>query len=206
MDNSTRHLQCGNSCYSDYCYCPRKQKERVDARSFRVLVNALAASGDENVPERIDSILEGMWELDKAGYDDTAPDVYMYTTAMNAHAQHESGVPRAIALLDDLERRYLASGGQESLQRDVAMYNALIHAIASQANATNAAEEAGSVVKVMEREAATTNPKVLPDTITYNTLIDACLASDSTKSRERAEQTLLWMVDEFKSGNARVKA
>ena len=176
--------------------------EHVDARSFRMLVNALSAADNVEAPKCIDSILEGMWQLHEAGYDDTAPDVFLYTTAMNAWAQHGE-VDRVRSLLCDLESRHQALQW-DSLQKDVATYNALIDAISKQADASNAAEEAGHIVKLMDREAES-NPKVKPDTITYNTLMDACLASDSEIGREHAEQTLLWMVEEFKGGSTRIK-
>ena len=173
------------------------KNERVDARSFRMLVKALSAGVDEKHCEYIDSILNGMWRLHELGYDDTAPDVFLYTTAMNAWASHGK-VDRVRSLLKDLETHHQQLQWK-SLQADTAVYNALIHVIKNQENAVNAAEEAGSVVKLMERSG------VEPDTVTYNTLIDACLASNSERGRERADQTLLWMVEAFKKGNARVK-
>ena len=173
------------------------KKERVDARSFKMLVNALSTQNDRDASEKIDSVIKGMWKLHEAGYDDTAPDVFLVTTAMNSWAKH-GAVDRVKKLLHDLETRYQTLKWK-SLKADVAVYNALIHAIRNQEDITNAADEAGSVVKLMERNG------VMPDTITCNTLMDTCLASSTEQGRERAEQTLLRMVEGFKRGNARVK-
>ena len=173
------------------------KKERVDARSFKMLVNALSTQDDKDASEKIESIIKGMWKLHEAGYHDTAPDVFLVTTAINSWAKH-GDVARVKRLLHDLETRYQTLKWK-SLKVDVAVYNALIHAIRNQDDIANAADEAGSVVKLMERNG------VMPDTITCNTLMDACLVSNTEQGRERAEQTLLRMVDGFKRGNARVK-
>jgi pentatricopeptide repeat protein len=180
--------------------------ERVDVKSVRMLVNALSAVSDTTTameaPKRIDSILQGMWQLHEAGYVDMAPDVFLYTTAMNAWAQHGE-MDRVRFLLNDLESRHRALQW-ESLERDVAVYNALLHAISKQPFQSKAGYDAGRIVKWMERQGEI-HPKVKPDTITYNTLMDACLASNDDIGREHAEQTLLWMVEEYKGGNTRIK-
>ena len=121
--------------------------ERVDARSFRMLVNALSVSDTADALKCIDSILKGMWQLHDAGYVDTAPDVFLYTTAMNAWAKYGE-MHRVRFLLNDLESRHQALQW-ESLQKDVAMYNALIRAISNQAFRSKAAYDAGQIVKLM---------------------------------------------------------
>lgn len=206
-------------CLAMYCYCKSgrakraydvweqlleyllasdsNEKERVDARSFKMLVNSLSTQNDADASEKIDSVITGMWKLHEAGYYDTAPNVFLVTTAMNSWAKH-GNVDRVKRLLHDLETRYQTLKWK-SLKADVAVYNALIHAIRNQEDIANAADEAGSVVKLMERNG------IMPDTITCNTLMDVCLASNTKKGRERAEQTLMRMVEGFKRGNARVK-
>jgi pentatricopeptide repeat protein len=55
------------------------------------------------------------------------------------------------------------------------------------------------------------NPKVAPDTITYNILLDGCVKcsmsddQDSAVGLKHAEQALSWMEIEFQTGNKRIK-
>ena len=161
------------------------EKERVDARNFKMLANALSTQDDKDASEKIDSIIKGMWKLHEAGYDDTAPDVFLVTTAINSWAKH-GDVDRVKRLLHDLETRYQTLKWK-SLKADVAVYNALIHAIRNQEDIANAADEAGSVVKLMERNG------VMPDTITCNTLMDTCLASHTNRDKsERNRHCCEW--------------
>jgi hypothetical protein len=185
------------------------KKERVDSRSFRMLARCLAQEkqvGSTDNAKRIQTIIHGMWDLHEAGYFDTAPDIFIYTTAMNAwvDSADDSSTDHCRALLEELECKH-ETLKWKSLEPDVAVYNALVNAIARERGpGIDVAEEAGSIVKRMEREAST-NPKMAPNTITYNTLIDACLSSRTREGIERAEQTLLWMSKELQKGNSRVR-
>jgi hypothetical protein len=185
------------------------KRERVDSRSFRMLARCLAqqkqADRTDNA-KHIESIIDGMWDLHDAGYFDTAPDIFIYTTAMNAWADSAdpSSTDRCRALLEELESKHEILKWK-SLKPDVAVYNALVNAVARERGpGIDVAGEAGSIVKKMEREASI-NSSMTPNTITYNTLIDACLSFRTREGVERAEQTLLWMSRELQKGNSRVR-
>jgi hypothetical protein len=201
---------------------------RIDTRSFRMLIQCLAQetskestewlSDDDRIlsgtklAEKACFIVETMWKLHSMGYRDVLPDVFLYTTIVTMYAN--TGHPaKARNLIQDLASRN--KGLQlDSLKPDVTLYNALVNALAKQpleTPDTSVAEEAGSLVKQMERMAQDSGMEaVAPDTVTYNTLIEACLriGSNDKSAREgieRADQTLTWMFDEYQKGNSRVK-
>ena len=201
---------------------------RIDTRSFRMLIQCLAQetskesteslSDDDRIAsgtklaEKASFIMETMWKLHAMGYREVLPDVFLYTTIVTMYAN--IGLPaKARNLIQDLASRN--EGLQlDSLKADVRLYNALVNAVAKQplqTPDTSVAEEAGSLVKQMERMAQDRGMEaVAPDTVTYNTLIEACLRiggedKSAREGIERADQTLTWMFDEYQKGNSRVK-
>jgi pentatricopeptide repeat protein len=138
--------------------------------------------------ENIDHTIDYLWELHENGYHDVKPDVFLYTTAVDAWAlaQSSQSALRAQMLVDDLKARHEETG-EPDLKPDIAIYNALIKAIARQPGLVEAAEKAGVIVRSLEED-----DTIEPDVFTYNGLIQACLASphDITK----AEQTLGRMI------------
>ena len=172
-------------------------KENVDWRALRMLATAISRSifstAEESVrienAERVEKVVQALWNLDNAGYSDVAPDVFLYTTAADAWACAKSSQSsrRAQMLLDDLNSRYKSSGEKERLKPDIGVHNAVIKAIAMEPGLTGAAEKAGSIVKMLEDELM-----IRPDVNTYNALVQACLASPS--DIVKAEQTLDQMI------------
>ena len=152
-----------------------KRLEKVDIRCVRLLANALAKEG---AADQVQEIIFYMWALHDKGYDDCAPDVFLYTTAIKAWSMVQDGLEHAKALMDDMVEK-------RDLKPDVPMYNSLLSIICSQPF-EGAAEHAGAIVMEMQTE------NLQPDLITYNTLMAACLNADN--GLEKAEQTLHWMI------------
>mmetsp|Transcript_25747 Transcript_25747/g.38872 ORF Transcript_25747/g.38872 Transcript_25747/m.38872 type:complete len:1367 (+) Transcript_25747:119-4219(+) len=183
----------------------REQKlERVDSRALRALANALSwnissiEEGEDannaekkiEIAERVERIIDMLWNLTEFGYVGVTPTVFLYTTAVNAWADAQSTESslRAQMLVDDLENRYQQNKNDSNLVPDITIYNALLKAIAKQPNLVGAAEKAGEIFKSLEDPSS----NVSPDLETYNALIQACLASP--KDIEKAEQTLERMI------------
>ena len=166
--------------------------EGVDSRSFRMLANLIArnAAKDEESAGKIEFIIESMWKLDQAGFDDVAPDVFIYTTAINAWAETRSpnSIQRSEMLLQGLQRKSVEFPDNKLLQLDAPIYNALMNAVAKQLEVDNAPVKAGSIVKRMK------DSGIKPDIITHNILIEACLRSED--GVDKAVQTLNRMIEE----------
>lgn len=170
-----------------------EKKEKVDSRAMRMLATALARSmnalDEESArvtyAERVEKIIDALWELDSAGYSDVAPDVFLYTTAVDAWAtaQCNQSALRAQMLLDDLKSRYESLEKRDNLKPDIAVYNAVVKAVATQPGLVDAAAKAGAIVKALEDEDI-----IRPNVSTYNALVQACLASPTDIIK--AEQTL----------------
>jgi hypothetical protein len=187
---------------------------RIDVRSFSMLITCLSMveSNEQtnSTLERAATILDRMWKLDEMGFRDVTPDAYLYTTLVTMCA-HLGLAKEASRLVEDVEKRHY-SLRLKSLKPDVALYNALVSAVAKQPLSeagVSIAEQAGAVVKKMERISQEEgNEGLAPDTITYNTLLDACLRTPNQDKRdgiERADQTLTWMREESQKGNSRVQ-
>mmetsp|Transcript_31939 Transcript_31939/g.48278 ORF Transcript_31939/g.48278 Transcript_31939/m.48278 type:complete len:1368 (-) Transcript_31939:316-4419(-) len=179
--------------------------ERVDSRALRTLAKSLSWSilsieekeGEldsskkrSETAERVESIIQFLWDLTEAGYEGVTPTVFLYTTAVNAWADAESteSSMRAEKLVDDLKSRVQQNIPGSNLAPDICLYNALIKAIAKNPNLSRAADKAGRILKSLEKPDST----IKPNLDTYNALIQACITSSN--GIERAEQTLEKMI------------
>ena len=156
--------------------------EKVDIRCVRMLANALAKEG---AADQVQEIIFYSWGLHQKGYSDVAPDVFLYTTALNAWSFVEGSVDHAMSLMDHAKERLANSTSNRQMKPDVPMYNALMNVIAKQ-RTRDAADKIEALLFEMQSVA-----QLKPDIITYNTLMDACL---TTTNLGKAEQTLQRMI------------
>ena len=152
--------------------------EKVDIRCVRMLANALAKEG---AADQVQEIIFYSWGLHEKGYSKVAPDVFLYTTALNAWSFVEGSVDHAMALMDHAKERHANSTSNRQMKPDVPMYNALMNVIAKQ-RTRDAADKIEALLYEIQSVA-----HLKPDIITYNTLMDACL---TTTNLGKAEQTL----------------
>ena len=123
--------------------------------------------------ERADWWLNRMLKLHHSGQANMRPDASTFSQVMNVHATL-GNAKRVEELLQDLERRYVATG-EPQLQPDTVSYTTAMKAYAKQP------EQCSRLLRVMQDLEAVGRPNVSPNVVTYNTVIRSWA---STATRE----------------------
>ncbi|KAI2512623.1 hypothetical protein MHU86_1842 [Fragilaria crotonensis] len=123
--------------------------------------------------ERADWWLNRMLKLHQLGQTNMKPDASTFSQVMNVHATLGNS-KRVEELLQDLERRYVATG-EPQLQPDTVSYTTAMKAYAKQP------EQCSRLLRVMLDLEAVGRPNVSPNVVTYNTVIRSWA---STATRE----------------------
>lgn len=135
---------------------------------------------------------------------DCRPDVYTYTSVIDALAKHSSpnASEQAVSLLTELEEEYNRDS-EDILKPNIRTYTSVINAIGRSRRHPERAEE---ILDRLERLFQSGELDVQPDTACYNAVINAFGWCDEKGKSQRAFDLYQRMMDAYESGrNLKVK-
>jgi len=135
---------------------------KADTKIYNILIDAWAKSGEPGAAKRAEEILI---QMDRSGDPDMAPDVKSFSSVINAWA---------LTSASRLGQYYILNDGY---------VNGTVYGAA--------AVRAERILNAMEEMSQSgTNPRIKPNTISYNTVISAWARSGSQIAYSRAERVL----------------
>jgi hypothetical protein len=195
---------------------------KPDSRSWNAVINAVARSRDPNCADRARALLDEMGRLYNEGDTDLKPDALTFGAVINSYAN--SGVAgasdKASQLLLHMES--LNQLGYDGVRPTTFVYNACMNAFAkdpmiivvgedgeepAMAAQLDRAERAEQLLDSMERryDKNIEDVGIMPDCISYGTVINAYANANSILSGERADVVLRRMVQRYLMGNDNCK-
>ncbi|KAL7537195.1 hypothetical protein ACHAXR_010474 [Thalassiosira sp. AJA248-18] len=189
---------------------------KPDSRSWNAVINAVARSRDTNCADRAKFLLDEMGRLYNEGDTDLLPDALTFGAIINAYANsfEEGASDNAAQLLMHMESLYQL--GFENAKPDNACMNAfakdpLISNTTSDINGDatttlNRAEQAEQLLNSMEkRYEEEKDDRVMPDYISYSTVINAHANSNIPQSGTRADAILRRMTHRYLMGDTKCR-
>lgn len=190
---------------------------KPDSRSWNAVINAVARSRDRGCADRAKFLLDEMGRAYDEGDDDLLPDALTFGAIINAYANSlEAGASdKASQLLLHMESLYQM--GFDNAKPTTFVYNACMNAfakdplISAPGNATddgtlNRAEQAEQLLDSMERRYETERDhRIMPDCISYSTVINAYANSNTVQSGERADAILRRMISRYLLGDTKCR-
>ena len=186
-----------------------------DIISYSSVVDAYIKGKAKNAAKKADMLLERAEKtyhkkLAEVGPDQSQhetlslfkPNVELYSTVINAYAySHDKkvAIPRVIGILRKMERLY--AEGDESMRPNVVTYNAVINAHAKSSD-PEVPFQVESIVNQMWENG------VMPDTLTYNSLMKVwsnsnCTQTDDKNGNPEPIKRMLGLLDEMMSRGVR---
>ena len=213
-DNQTRERDggdVGDGDVGDVCDLDAHDL-KPDSRSWNAVINAVARSRDPDCADRARSLLDEMGRLYDMGDSDLVPDALTFGAVINAFAN--SGVAgasdRAAQLLLHMES--LHQMGYGGARPTTFVYNACMNAFAKDPStgegeggttSLDRAVRAEQLLDSMERRYDEGGDVgVMPDCISYGTVINAYANGNARTSGERADAVLRRMVRRCLMGQA----
>ena len=191
---------------------------KPDSRSWNAVINAVARSRDTNCADRARALLDEMGRLYNEGDTDLKPDALTFGAVINAYAN--SGVAGASdkASQSLLHMESLHQLGYDGVRPTTFVYNACMNAFAKDplikvvgedrdepatAAQLDRAERAEQLLNSMERryDKNVEDVGIMPDCISYGTVINAYANGDSMMSGERADVVFRRMIQRYLMGN-----
>jgi hypothetical protein len=178
---------------------------KPNARSFNLVINAIARSREPGCADRAAALLNRMEELYLAGDDELEPDALTFGAIINAYAN--AGVrgssDKAAQILQRMESLYQL--GYQSVKPNTFVYNACLNAFAKSSQ-DGKAIKANQLLTLMEQQYYRNgDASVKPDVITYSTCINAHASSQSTNAGKEADALIQRMVSLYLLGDHAVK-
>jgi len=180
--NAEDLLRVLENAYADGC-----EELKPDVKCYNSVIYAWANSKEYNGIKRANQILSEMDALRKSGKrPDLIPDAVSYTNIISAlaHDSNSKNIQHTQSIIDNMFSMMNNENDQE-IQLDSAVYNALIYA---QSKQSGSAEKALMLLNYMLD--GDSKSKVRPNTITFNSVIDALSKSKERGSSARAEEVL----------------
>ena len=213
-DNQTRERDGGDVDGDAGDVCDLDAHDlKPDSRSWNAVINAVARSRDPDCADRARSLLDEMGRLYDMGDSDLVPDALTFGAVINAFAN--SGVAgasdRAAQLLLHMES--LHQMGYGGAKPTTFVYNACMNAFAKDpltggggvggTTSLDRAVRAEQLLDSMERRYdGGGDVGVMPDCISYGTVINAYANGNARTSGERADAVLRRMVRRCLMGQA----
>ncbi len=165
------------------------------------VISAYAKSGDEEAPERVDSLLAQLEGRFLSGDKTARPDKITFLGIFDTYAKSEvsNADERCDALLDRMSF-YRDTLDLEDLEPDRVVYNALINALAK-SQQPHVVETVEDILAMME---SSPDENMRPDIVTYATVID-CFTKCGEMSLQRADELLRFVEGTFRGGNDTLK-
>jgi pentatricopeptide repeat protein len=157
----------------DFCRANESSECAPNQRSYQLVLDSWAKSGDPSAGERAQEILNALQIQSEQGDLDLQPNERIYSTVLCSVIR--SGQPDCVDQTQTLFDLALSKG----IVPDQYMLASLMDAYAKVGNV----EKAESLMKQLEEEG-------LANSVTYNTVIKAWKSSDSPDAPERAEAVL----------------
>mmetsp|Transcript_6940 Transcript_6940/g.12161 ORF Transcript_6940/g.12161 Transcript_6940/m.12161 type:complete len:550 (+) Transcript_6940:164-1813(+) len=184
---------------------------KPDSRSWNAVINAVARSRDDKCADRAKFLLDEMGRLYNEGDDDLLPDALTFGAIINAYANsfEEGASDKAAQLLMHMESLYQL--GFENAKPTTFVYNACMNAFAKDPlnsidNAAPAAEKAEQILNSMEkRYREEKDHRVMPDCISYSTVINAYANSNTPQSGIHADAILRRMINRYLLGDTKCR-
>lgn len=189
---------------------------KPDARSWNAVINAVARSRDKDCANRAKFLLDEMGRLYNEGNTDLMPDALTFGAIINAYANsHEEGASdKASQLLLHMESLYQL--GFENAKPTTFVYNACMNALAKDPMTMlngngntlgdSRAGQAEQLLNSMEkRYEKGRDYRVMPDCISYSTVINAYANSNTEESGIRADAILRRMTHRFLLGDTKCR-
>ena len=190
---------------------------KPDSRSWNAVINAVARSRDKDCADRAKFLLDEMGRLYNEGDDDLLPDALTFGAIINAYANSfEVGAcDNASQLLLHMESLYQM--GFDKAKPTTFVYNACMNAFAkakdplipetnSDASIPNRAEQAEQLLISMEkRYEEEKDYRVMPDCISYSTVINAYANSKTQQSGVHADAILRRMISRYLLGETKCR-
>ena len=185
---------------------------KPDSRSWNAVINAVARSRDPDCADRARSLLDEMGRLYDMGDSDLVPDALTFGAVINAYANSgEAGASdRAAQLLLHMES--LHQMGYDGARPTTFVYNSCMNAFAKDpltggggggTTSLDRAARAEQLLDSMEKRYDEMGVVgVMPDCISYGTVINAYANSNARLSGERADAVLPRMIRRFLRGTA----
>jgi hypothetical protein len=182
---------------------------KPNARSFNMVINAIARSREPGCADRAAALLNRMEESYLAGDEELQPDALTFGAIINAYAN--AGVPgssdKAAQMLQRMESLYQL--GYKSVKPNTFVYNACLNAFAKSSRRDGkdaGAFKASQLLTLMEQQYQRTgDSSVKPDVITYSTCINAHASSKSVTAGEEADALIKRMTSLYLLGDTAVK-
>ncbi|KAL9180864.1 hypothetical protein ACHAXT_011317 [Thalassiosira profunda] len=191
---------------------------KPDARSWNAVINAVARSRDEDCADRAKFLLDEMGRLYDEGDGDLMPDALTFGAIINAYANsfEEGASDKAAQLLMHMESLYQL--GFDNAKPTTFVYNACMNAFAKDplisnnapddgdATILNRAEQAEQLLNSMEkRYEEEKDHRVMPDCISYSTVINAFANSNTPESGIHADAILRRMTNRYLLGDTKCR-
>ena len=165
------------------------------------VISAYAKSGDDDAPERVDSLLAQLEGRFLSGDATARPDKITFLGIFDTYAKSEvSNAEERCDLLLDRISHYRDMFDLESLEPDRIVYNAVINALAK-SQQPDAVERVEDILAMME---SSVDERLRPDIVTYATVID-CFTKCGGMSLQRADDLLRFVEGTFRSGDETLK-
>ena len=189
---------------------------KPDARSWNAVINAVARSRDKDCANRAKYLLDEMGRLYNEGQSDLLPDALTFGAIINAYANsfEEGASDKASQLLLHMESLYQL--GFDNAKPTTFVYNACMNALAKDPMTTplgngyeigdSRARQAEQLLNSMEkRYEEERDYLVMPDCISYSTVINAYANSNTEESGIRADAILRRMTHRFLMGDTKCR-
>jgi len=165
------------------------------------VITAYSRCGDEDAPERVDSLLAQLEGRFLSGDATARPDKITFLGIFNTYAK--TGISNAEERCDvmlDRMSHYKEMLELEDMVPDRVVYNAVLDALAK-SQQPDAIAKAEDTLTMME---SSPDEHLRPDIITYATAID-CFTKCGGMSLQRADKLLRFVEGTFRSGNEMLK-
>jgi len=188
---------------------------KPDARSWNAVINLVARSRDPRCAHRAKSLLDEMGRRYDEGDVELMPDALTFGAIINAYANslEEGASDTAAQLLMHMESLYQL--GFDDAKPTTFVYNACMNAFAKDPlilnNATNSgtlsrAQKAEQLLSSMEkRYQEEKDHRVMPDCISYSTVINAYANSQTPQSGTHADDILRRMMHRYLMGDIKCR-
>lgn len=189
---------------------------KPDARSWNAVINAVARSRDKDCANRAKYLLDEMGRLYNEGQADLLPDALTFGAIINAYANsfEEGASDKASQLLLHMESLYQL--GFENAKPTTFVYNACMNALAKDpltmrrgdgnALGDSRAGQAEQLLNSMEkRYEEERDYRIMPDCISYSTVINAYANSNAEDSGLRADGILRRMAHRYLMGDTKCR-
>jgi hypothetical protein len=190
--------------WDSYVESGRKEL-KPDARTFNLVINAIARSREPKCADRAAALLARMEDLYTAGDEDMEPDALTFGAIINAYANsgESESSDKAAQILQQMES--LHQVGYQKMRPNTFVYNACLNAFAKCVSGSHA-DEADQLLELMETMYYEKgDASVKPDVISYSTTINAHANSKADDAGTKAEKWLQRMTRLYLEGDDAVK-